>query len=613
MTRQRLAQNESCKQQSKRKAESADSSGQERDDNVDVASTSNSKRARTVGSSAGCLSPIAIGADCHMLRAFSRDQDSWYTLLHKKLNLADLAVLYASCRTTKNWIGQPSKLLLTSKRARVVTPMALQSMAACKWVLPFLMQVKVNMRPTLPPVTLPPVTLPPLMSTLSDVVDALVCFPRLTRVGLQLCSMDAGRADMRHCFQRLTAAGLRIQHLEFLMAGVGTIPSSPAVVGEPIVPAVGAAFLELEGLPHLESFSVSNLDELPSNLNFEALARLPNLAQFGITISRGASPSGAHRSFHATAAQSKCLAQCKRLTNLRCGIWSLPMYLDHQMLAAPESAEVQQRCKAAIDAGVGALTDGKISAIRLAQKELVAVRVAPGYSASSSPDPVPSALPLQLLHLEGTVISGAVWAYLSRMHSLLSLTPYAWRSDLTADQWASLAKFRHLRDFSLLPHPLDAYGPTPIVATDFLPHLLQCSQLQKLHLQSVRIDRDQLAEIVARLSNLRHLSLRTMEVESVQPLAQAPKLQVLSMHFCTHPAAADPEPMSLPVQRRVVSFRESLPSMPHLTALLLHDRVRITAEAAAPLNAALQQRLPKLKLAAFHQNLLATTPASSLV
>ena len=629
--------------------------------------------------------PPVIAADCHMLRAFSRDQDSWFALLHTKLNLSELAALYGSCRTCQGWIGRPSKLLLASKRARVVSPKALQAMAACKWVRPFLMQIQVNMRPALPAsaaaaaaagadgtATPPPAQVPPpLVSTLPLVVEALCCFPRLTRVGLQLCSMDAGRAEVRQCFQRLGRGGpqgLRIQHLELLMAGMGTMPPAEVVAaaaqsGDPLIPAVAAAFLELGALPHLECLSVSNLDEMPSGLNFEALTRLPALKQLAITISRGpasAAAAGAsvHRSFHATAAQAKCLSQCKQLVNLRCGVWSLPQHLDQQLHLGAPTPEVLQRCKAVVDAGVGTLIGGKISALRVAHKELLALRAAPapGSSARSSPDPVPSALPLQLLHLEGTVISSAVWAHLCQMHSLVSLTPYAWRSDLTPGQWAALARFRHLRAFSLLTHPLDAYGPRPITAQMVLPHLLQCTMIQTLHLQSVALSRAQLAEVVAKLPNLKHLSMRAMQIECVQPLAQAHKLQVLSLHFCTQPqpqpqpqpqtaaapvvvavskpAASSPvslddddaatvdacvvaaagategvSPSSVTVPR-VLSFRESLPSIPQLTALLLHDRVRITAEAAAPLNAALHRRLPKLKLSAFHQNLLAATPTA---
>jgi len=539
---------------------------------------------------------LAIAPDCHMLRAFSRDQDSWFALLHKKLNLTDIAHLYSTSRTCKGWIGQPSKLLLASKRARVVLPASLQLMSTCNWVRPFLMQVKVNMRPTVMSIAESLHVPPPLASTFSEVVTSLACFPQLTRVGLQMCSMDAGRAEMRECFQKLK----HIQHLELLMVGVGAMPSAAA--GTPIIPAVTAAFLELDALTQLESFSVSNLGELPSKINFESLTRLPVLKQLGITISRGPSASAAgvsvHRSFHATADQSKCLAQCKQLVDLRCGVWSLPMHLELQLNSPAPTAELRQRCKAVVDASIGALIDGKICALR----------AAPGYSTSSS-DPAPSALPLQQLHLDGTVISSQVWTHLSQMHSLTTLAPHSWRSDLTAAQWASLSKFRHLRSFSLLTHPLDEHGANPITADMFLPHLLQCTQLKTLHLQSVKLSRAQLTDIVTRLPNLAHLSMRSMELESVAPLTHASKLQILSLHFCTQPppTEVDPATSSASSSLRVLSFRESLPGLPHLTALMLHDRVRITPDAAAPLNAVLLEKCPKLKPTAFHQNLLDAT------
>ena len=54
----------------------------------------------------------------------------------------------------------------------------------------------------------------------------------------------------------------------------------------------------------------------------------------------------------------------------------------------------------------------------------------------------------------------------------------------------------------------------------------------------------------------------------------------------------------------VVDFRSSLPPLPALLELRLDDRDRITAAQAAPLNAALFVRMPKLTLAKFEQNLL---------
>ena len=58
----------------------------------------------------------------------------------------------------------------------------------------------------------------------------------------------------------------------------------------------------------------------------------------------------------------------------------------------------------------------------------------------------------------------------------------------------------------------------------------------------------------------------------------------------------------------VVDFRRSLPPIPSLTALILFDRCRITAQQASPLNGAILARMPQLTAERFLQNLLAPIP-----
>jgi len=484
--------------------------------------------------------------DCHMLRAYARDQDAWFMLLHTYLNLVDISNLYATSHTCKNWISQPSRMMRESmKRASLVSPASLQIMAKCNWVRPFIAQLQVNIQPSAGAAR----------TRFSDVTSALAQFPRLKRLRLQLSSGDAGRVEMRECFQAIKD----IQHLELVM----TSPSPSAFLAllthatttTTTKSAVASAFLALDTLTQLESFSVVNLaDEPPNGLDFESLARLPSLTKFSLRLSQG-------HIFHADAAQSKCLAGCKQLVDLRCGVWSLPFHVEYPLLIGATAIE-KKLCKTTLYTRIGAIAgDSKI----------------------------------QRLDLEGTVISSQMWGHLSQMHSLTELAPAAWRSDITSEQWSSLAKFHQLRSFSLSsPGRQHGFRFKPIVAEIVLPHLLQCDQLQRLSIKSVNISRSQLAEIVARLTNLEYLSMRSMEVESLEPLALANKLQSLSLSSCNQPGA--------------LNSREGFPSIPQLTSLRLHDRVRITAEAAAPLNAALQQRLPKLKIACFKQNLLLAAP-----
>jgi hypothetical protein len=294
--------------------------------------------------------------------------------------------------------------------------------------------------------------------------------------------------------------------------------------------------------------------------------------------------------------------------------------------------------------------------------------------------PVATAAPLQTVHLDGTLISGALWRHLSSMRSLTTLTPPAWYNDLTAADWARLAGFKHLRAFALATMPEDVYAPNSagqIRAEQFLPHLLHCTQLQSIHLSCIDLTEVQLRGICTRLPGLKHLSLRTLNLESVEPLTLAPKLQQLSLHFCTQrPApspitnttsmvedvtAADPsaEASSTATAASISSisssssssppalssnstnaeysfscgsraqtstnavahprhttnysgdstpfptcFRRTLPPMRALRQLTLHERVRITAAQAEPLNRALLARMPLLHLKNFQQNLL---------
>jgi len=96
---------------------------------------------------------------------------------------------------------------------------------------------------------------------------------------------------------------------------------------------------------------------------------------------------------------------------------------------------------------------------------------------------------------------------------------------------------------------------------------------------------------LARLPLLDDLALSEVEIESVAPLIHASRLATLHLLLCRGPPA-------------VVDFRRSLPPLPSLTALELHDRSRLTDEQAAPLNVALLARMPRLTPERFTQFLL---------
>jgi len=450
--------------------------------------------------------------------------------------------------------------------------------------------------------------------------------------------------------------------------------------------------LELGSLTRLEALTLSNVHEPPHTLDFSVLPSLPVLMHFSLTLAphprapRG-SPSGSL--FHATPAQVQCLSQCKMLTSLRCGTWSKPWYESPEVRADP-------RTQALLAHGIAQLMRGKINALVASHAEVKAKRLL--IQSSREEAPVATAAPLQTVHLDGTLISGALWRHLSSMRSLTTLTPPAWYNDLTAADWARLAGFKHLRAFALATMPEDVYAPNSagqIRAEQFLPHLLRCTQLQSIHLSCIDLTEAQLRGICTRLPGLKHLSLRTLNLESVEPLALAPKLQQLSLHFCTQrpapppitnatpmvedvtdadtsvaassmaasmaaaadipsasssssssasspPALFNPTNSDVPANYYLASsgsssitdvspndfeartsdrsstsssspstlspfpscFRRTLPPMRALRQLTLHERVRITAAQAEPLNRALLARMPLLHLKNFQQNLL---------
>lgn len=468
------------------------------------------------------------------------------------------------------------------------------------------------------------------------------------------------------------------------MNGAGAQPVQVhQTVAEPAGPRLTTAasmLLELAPLDRLEALTLSNVHEPPHTLEFTVLPQLPVLAHFSLTMAphpRAPRGSPSASLFHATPAQVQCLSQCKMLTSLRCGTWSKPWYETPAVRADP-------RTQALLSHGIGQLVRGKIAALTESHATVTAQRQLIRSSREDAPQP--TAAPLQTIPLDGTMIYSSLWRYLSSMRSLTHLTPLAWYNDLAAADWARLANFKHLRAFALTPVAEDSHegGPGPIRAEQFLPALLQCTHLQSLHLSSVDLSKAQLHAICTRLPSLKHLSFRTLNLESVEPLALAPKLQQLSLHFCTQrlvpppqdttapaapstartpnaaaasrdgsdgapaageaapmqveasespssamseassngaasPAAAAPAPAAAAAAADTVApsstsdatqntpscFRRTLPSLPALRQLMLHDRVRLSAAAAAPLNAALLQRLPLLRMKHFHQNLLA--------
>jgi hypothetical protein len=542
--------------------------------------------------------------------------------------------------------------------------------------------------------------------SLVDVATALTKFPRLTRLGLQMYKHDAAEKEQwKEAFAKLprlralhlltarvpevnaaaavAAAALAAAEANAPPVGIagGIAPETPAaaaagysngesgvmvpiavaaaqaaaamVAAAAAAPAVPVAppgehdptaaqwlLMEIAALQELDILTLANIHERPSMLDFSRLPMLPNLAHVAVQLaphpraSRGAScPS----LFQCTPAQAKALSECTMLTSLRCGAWSRPWYEPEEARWALNATPKGQRM---LKAGIGTLVFGKNRDLRRSIQAQQNARAA--LTSSSQSMPRPTAAPLLVLHLDGTLISSAVWHHISQSTSLTSLAPMAWYADMTQADFDKLEAFRNLRSFALTTlleeTEADCGYLGPLTASRFLPGLLHCSQLQSLHLASVYISTQQLEAIVAAFPQLRHLSFRALRVESLEPLTKSPRLQQFSLHFCTQGPplqpisaatstihdtvfATSPAVMSgfdtssavapTPSAKEVLNacgslnFRLTIPRLPMLRQLLLHERVRITSEEAAPLNAVLMVRLPILKEKNFFQNLLA--------
>jgi hypothetical protein len=286
------------------------------------------------------------------------------------------------------------------------------------------------------------------------------------------------------------------------------------------------------------------------------------------------------RWFRCTPAQIQSLAKCKELTHLDYGaIWSPDeREVDDQGWQLPPAAQQ-------IDEGIAALVRG----LTLQPTGAAASASASQVSLMTSTF---SFCRLRFLNLQGTAMSAAVWEHVSRLTELIQLLPLCWRSDITPQLWTRLADFKQLQLITIDSDLFDDFSQEPLLTEHFLPPLLSCRQLKAVSLDGLNMSLSA-AQLdgVARLPLLEALVLRSVEVESIAPLARATKLERLRLDLCRGPPG-------------VVDFRSSLPPLPALTELRLVDRCRMTAAQAAPLNAALFARMPKLTPTKFEQNLL---------
>ena len=480
--------------------------------------------------------------------------------LMQLLTLNELAALNSTCRSWRQWLLHPPLISgLRFELTRSAEPVTL--VAQSGWARQFVTSVRLEIWSRGRHHSLLGRTAPAEseLAACNQLLTALPQFTRLHSLSVQMCDAFPVRSLWPTCLTALSASLLTLY-----LNGVASTPIN--------------SFLAHVGILRRLTTLTVFLDDgrVARDMDLGPLPTMPCLRKLELAA---LDSEGERLWFRCFPQQVQHLAQCSQLTYLDCGVWS------------PDEREVndQGRClppaAQQIDRGIAALVRGLTL-----QPTSAAASASSSFGAPATSTAAPCSL--QVLNLNGTDMSAAVWEHVSRLTELRELEPDFWRHDMTPQLWARLAHFRQLQLIRIKSYPDDDYSSTPLRTEHFLPHLLRCTQLHTVKLSgpALSLSVDQL-DGVARLPLLRFLLLNSVEVESIAPLVCATQLERLWLYLCR----------GLPV---VVDFRSSLPPLPALIELVLEDRCRITEVQSAPLNAALFTRMPKLTPAKFEQNLL---------
>lgn len=467
---------------------------------------------------------------CPMLTHLSRDVGAQFCLL-RFFKLGDMAALAGCCATWAVWLNTDGAT--ANKRRRVVKPSKVAQLLACSWVKRHIVRIDLLNEPS-----------PHHMREAEYMM-----YEQQRRAAL-----DQRRKDLiDRTFLRL-AEFVHLEDLRITFA-IDVITEQTFQLGL-VALAPRLEMLTLDNQTHDSVQLLTKHVHLLSNLTslvvvsenamgfmLGNLPKLPRLAILRFTVP--------YDSFAVLPSHVAILARCRSLHTLDFGDFRIN----------PSDLE----------GGLGRFVESRLTSTK---------GLAP-------------AVPMRFLRLNRTRMTHAAWRLVSRLTSLQSLWPQAWSDDLTAEDWSRLSSFTQLQRLSINTESTDLSSAAKYAAI-ILPAVLRCSTLTELQLNSgMQITRDSLESIVAQLPALSFLSLKSVRLESVAPLANAASLARLRLSCCSGLTG-------LPCQ-----WRHTLPALPSLTSLELIDDVqnRLGLRAAAALNRALMARMPKLTLANFQQNL----------
>lgn len=433
-------------------------------------------------------------------------------------------------------------------RSRALVPSRFAQLHQCPWVRSKLHRIDLLPEPN---AASRPSDL--MQATYESCLLALHDFPMLRGLVLHVQVATVQESVISHCFDALAG----IVALQVHLPTDGVASGCDAVVR--------LIFKHAARLRDLLKLTVHGRVHAPQTLPLEALpliaGRLCGLCHFSL--------EARYNSFRATPEQARCLAACAHLRTLEFGLWDADPALLNADPPIDEETFLTDR--------IGALVEGIVR-----------------HPRKSSVDN------FSRLIVMGSVMSSAMWTHFRRLSTLTSVWPTAFRQ-LSAEQWNQLRCFTALENLRIHAADLAADGRSLLPVADFLPSMIQCTTVSNLALGGgLSLSTAQLELICLSLPALRWLAFRVMYLDGLAPLSLAPKLCDLTFVHCQQ-VNGDP-----------LLVRVILPPLASLTKLTLADldEYLLSAEEAAPLNAAVLQRCPLLTLEQFPQHLLPAAGAA---
>lgn len=455
-----------------------------------------------------------------MLRILRGDSGSRQSLL-SMLPIADLVSLLATSRSWRAWIEHGHSL--GSQRVTVWN-YTQPSFSACGWVQQSTQSLQICYQT------------PPGAKAVWSVVPSCT---RLRTLHVKAYSCVVRGYRMRASF---AAVSTRLQHLEFESINVD---------------CAFALLLALGPLRVLESLVIRGSIDIPE-CDFAVVPSLPRLTRLILDEQGG-------RMKQCRPAQIEALARCTSLTDLDCGEW-LPESHRHPTRRPPDEVEN---------------LDGIAMFLRL-RADHGAARLR-RWVLGSRP----------LVEPDG-------WRLVSQCTELEELDPCVrWSPALTADDWMQLRHFTQLRSISIFDGTRAGNADPASAVIDLsrvCSALVHCRSLRRVQLVGCGRRSDKFVNeplqpllaadvaLLARLPLLEWFHGRSLLLESLAPLSDAPALTELELFTCRG------------LHGELINLRAMIPAMPLLQSLTIEDAdgVFSVGETAAPFDAALYQRLPKL-------------------